>query len=834
MQNIGIQTALASSFLALLVVLSSQTLDTNKELLVASTMCINEFTQEPCMCGSTECYENPDGSTNNPPPEVCYNEYTQDECECGSTECEHNPTEETSDTTEIGFDMNIDCPFPQQSNRKILDFTNGGTIPARYLAIQADMGFEESSKGRSAEISPGVYKIHLASYHHSESTASTGGNNERWRLELYDTSKSLLLRTEPTHYVGYDEILVKETVEITAELHAPSYKVVAKHEAFPNSQPFRFAPLCAAFDLIDDITAPVTETEEIADYAGTDTEVEVVTDDETDSEDSTATNPYLNTSMRCPLERREGRIIVDFTKGGTIPISNLRIASDDSLSYKEGPVSTSLPIGEYTVRFSSYGHNLSETDQSHQEWKLKLMNSDRKVVAETPPSKDIPSYITSDFTQKISEDFIIKDTVKSVAAIHNRYREDDPNTVAVLCAAFDYHGDIPNYEEPSDVDTDVETYNEESQPEPRDVFVPYEDQQDGTVDTRTTVYMPPNEEDMVESSPQTIGIETDNETIVVDEEVVHVRTDFVSQYEDTPFNKILTASREEREVLAEKLLVQPKEGEETSEPPQRITLTRIVSEEVGEVIQKEIDEDEDLAFESFRVKKRNELGTNEDKDGDGVTDYDELHLYKTNPTNPFTSGSTLTDGERILLGLNPLDRSTAPLPVLSPKQTGEEVKGLYRVENIELLSEEETEKESIRLQGQAEPYAFVTLFVYSTPIVVTVRADNEGKFEYTFDETLEDGSHEVYVTSVNNTGKILAKSQPIPFVKTAQAIEYVPIAAAHQADPVNSSMKTAITLLFILVLLLTISVVGWLGYMKSHQKITVSEEINQTSEDEEA
>jgi hypothetical protein len=217
-----------------------------------------------------------------------------------------------------------------------------------------------------------------------------------------------------------------------------------------------------------------------------------------------------------------------------------------------------------------------------------------------------------------------------------------------------------------------------------------------------------------------------------------------------------------------------------------------------------------------------------------VTDYDELHLYKTNPTNPFTSGSTLTDGERILLGLNPLDRSTAPLPVLSPKQTGEEVKGLYRVENIELLSEEETEKESIRLQGQAEPYAFVTLFVYSTPIVVTVRADNEGKFEYTFDETLEDGSHEVYVTSVNNTGKILAKSQPIPFVKTAQAIEYVPIAAAHQADPVNSSMKTAITLLFILVLLLTISVVGWLGYMKSHQKITVSEEINQTSEDEEA
>jgi hypothetical protein len=222
------------------------------------------------------------------------------------------------------------------------------------------------------------------------------------------------------------------------------------------------------------------------------------------------------------------------------------------------------------------------------------------------------------------------------------------------------------------------------------------------------------------------------------------------------------------------------------------------------------------------VKKRNELASNEDRDGDGVTDYDELHIYKTNPENPFTSGSTLTDGERILLGLNPLDRSVTPTPVLSPKQSGEEVKGLYRVENIELVPEqEEVQKEHVRIIGQAEPFAFVTLFVYSTPVVVTVRADSEGKFEYTFDETLEDGSHEVYVTSVNNTGKILAKSEPIPFVKTAQAIEYTPIAAAHEADPVTRTMKTALTLLFILILLLMTGVVIWLGYLKSHQKNVV-------------
>ena len=222
------------------------------------------------------------------------------------------------------------------------------------------------------------------------------------------------------------------------------------------------------------------------------------------------------------------------------------------------------------------------------------------------------------------------------------------------------------------------------------------------------------------------------------------------------------------------------------------------------------------------MKERAELDAeNNDADGDGVTDYDEQYLYKTDPRNPFTGGGTLTDGERILLGLNPKDSSTKPVTVESPKKAGEVAKGLFTIETVELIQGDSGDlafvpPKHIRVQGVAQPFSFVTLYVYSTPIVVTVRADENGKFEYLFDETLENGEHELFVASVNTTGKILAKSESFPFVKTAEAIEYTPVIAVHMADPVDTSMQTFITFILILTILVVISAVVWIGVYKSH------------------
>ena len=47
-----------------------------------------------------------------------------------------------------------------------------------------------------------------------------------------------------------------------------------------------------------------------------------------------------------------------------------------------------------------------------------------------------------------------------------------------------------------------------------------------------------------------------------------------------------------------------------------------------------------------------------DSDGDGLTDDDELHRYKTNPGVADTDGDGLTDGEEVKLGTDPLSVDT--------------------------------------------------------------------------------------------------------------------------------------------------------------------------------
>ncbi len=84
-------------------------------------------------------------------------------------------------------------------------------------------------------------------------------------------------------------------------------------------------------------------------------------------------------------------------------------------------------------------------------------------------------------------------------------------------------------------------------------------------------------------------------------------------------------------------------------------------------------------------------------------------------------------------------------------------------------------QEKVTFAGRALPNSFVTLYIYSTPIVVTVKTDISGAWKYTLDTELPNGSHNLYVATVDSGGKILAKSPAIPFVKTAEAAEFTPL-----------------------------------------------------------
>lgn len=173
----------------------------------------------------------------------------------------------------------------------------------------------------------------------------------------------------------------------------------------------------------------------------------------------------------------------------------------------------------------------------------------------------------------------------------------------------------------------------------------------------------------------------------------------------------------------------------------------------------------------------------DDADNDGISNFDEVHLYATNPYGADTDNDGFTDGAEVGSGYNPTDPSREALITYeSPKDTGVVRDDILQVESITRVTEDAgRETPRAHVSGRALPQSFVTLYVFSTPVIVTVRTDDNGAWSYIFDKELEDGNHEIYIGMTDNAGRIVAKSAPFAFVKTAEA--FSPISGTESADP---------------------------------------------------
>ena len=186
-------------------------------------------------------------------------------------------------------------------------------------------------------------------------------------------------------------------------------------------------------------------------------------------------------------------------------------------------------------------------------------------------------------------------------------------------------------------------------------------------------------------------------------------------------------------------------------------------------------------FESLR-RERLEGSSSTDTDGDGITDTDERVLFRTDPLKADTDGDGFTDGVEIIKGFDPLNAaSEAAIVYRSPRETV----GVTANENLQVTEvipavqladmTDETSQSVVQatVRGQALANSFVTLYIFSTPTVVTVRTESDGSFEYTFSKELEDGQHQVFVALTDNTGDIVAQSAPFTFIKQAEAFTKV-------------------------------------------------------------
>lgn len=188
-------------------------------------------------------------------------------------------------------------------------------------------------------------------------------------------------------------------------------------------------------------------------------------------------------------------------------------------------------------------------------------------------------------------------------------------------------------------------------------------------------------------------------------------------------------------------------------------------------------------FHASVCTDENICGALADPDHDGLVNLEEYRLG-TDPTNPETAGLGHSDGWEVANGLDPL--TGTKLNYQSPKESRGLTSALYKV--LKAAAVQTKNSRGITLAGSGLPDSYLTVFVYSDlPTILTVKTDANGDWSYTLanDGGLADGQHEVYVAVTDATGQITVKSQPLFFIKTAEAIDVVPPTEA--SGPATSS-----------------------------------------------
>jgi trimeric autotransporter adhesin len=218
-------------------------------------------------------------------------------------------------------------------------------------------------------------------------------------------------------------------------------------------------------------------------------------------------------------------------------------------------------------------------------------------------------------------------------------------------------------------------------------------------------------------------------------------------------------------------------------------------------------------------------GGSADPDGDGVSNNDEYRLG-TDPNSADSDKDGSSDSAEIEKGSNPSkssqDEGGDSIVFENPKENGTVEKEKYEVKNVELIESGGSKK--LKISGKGPPNTYVTVYVYSDPIVLTVKTDSDGNWSYVLDQDIGDGQHEVYVAVTDNTGKVEEKSDSLSFIKTAEAVTIIPPAEAaameRAASPTEAWYKGGIFFFIVIVaigLMLALASIGIYKHRTSKQ-----------------
>ena len=244
-----------------------------------------------------------------------------------------------------------------------------------------------------------------------------------------------------------------------------------------------------------------------------------------------------------------------------------------------------------------------------------------------------------------------------------------------------------------------------------------------------------------------------------------------------------------------------------------------IQERVRAKVNEEINQMQEKISEPQENKIKENKKLSKDSDNDGITDSEEIRIG-TDPINPDSDNDGFLDGAEYKNGYNPLNPSPAEKIVYQdPRDAAPKKTDIYSVEQIksEILP---NGQKGLKIKGKGLPNSFITLYIFSDPIVLVVKTDADGNWEYALDKPLKDGQHTIYATTTNNAGTIEARSEPFVFSKNRDKVFRI-FESPHLAEissPVYALEKSYTILIGAVVILNIILALFLIGFLASKKK----------------
>jgi len=221
-------------------------------------------------------------------------------------------------------------------------------------------------------------------------------------------------------------------------------------------------------------------------------------------------------------------------------------------------------------------------------------------------------------------------------------------------------------------------------------------------------------------------------------------------------------AQKEKEILKREIVektIEPIEKKIVPLSPLEKERVELKKQEAAKKVEEILEKAEIQLKEVAKEKKDIHPKAFQDSDNDELSDWQEL-IIGTNPFNPDTDSDGYLDGIEYRLGFD--SKKAGPADKIlwqDPREKGK-VGERVVVESVEIVDGK------LKIIGRGIPNSFVTIYIFSKPIVALAKVNENGFFEYVLDKKLPDGAHTVYVALTNNKGEIEEKSSAFTFVQS--------------------------------------------------------------------